>query len=210
MSTEIDFGEERHRIERIVEFHWRAAGVDVGSLGVVVRKAKLLEWLDEIGRLTTLLKDAGDRASARDIRQHHIFEWCAAAFGMDHATSTEQRGLRLVEEAAEAAQAAGCNPETLRKIIDYVYSRPAGELQQELGGVGLCVLAMAASARFSADIAENAECARVMAKPLSFFAERNRVKNNAGFVADAWKQPLPAPPSPVASATGHTDPTCAK
>src|SRR5262245_8584190 len=99
---------------------------------------------------------------SRDARQARVHQWCAAAFGNDHATSTEQRGLRLAEEAIEAAQAAGCDPTTLHKLIDYVYSRQSGNLEQELGSVGLCVLAMAASAGVSADACEMKECQRVM------------------------------------------------
>jgi NTP pyrophosphatase (non-canonical NTP hydrolase) len=124
----------------------------------------------------------------RDERQARVFEWCVAAFGVDHSTNVEQRGLRLAEEAIEAAQAAKCDPATLHKLIDYIYAKPPGDLKQELGGVGLCVMAMANAAGFSADAAEEIEIARVLAKPLSFFAERNKVKNDAGFIAG--QQPL--------------------
>lgn len=126
----------------------------------------------------------------RDTRQETVYRWCAAAFGFDHATSIEQRGLRLAEEAIEAAQAGGCEAATLHSLIDYIYARPAGALRQELGGVGLCLLAMASAAEFSADDAERDECDRVLSKPLEFFANRNRVKNEAGFIAGAWKQPV--------------------
>lgn len=126
----------------------------------------------------------------RNDRQREVAEWCAAAFGHDHAASTEQRGLRLVEEAIEAAQAAECEAGTLHDLIDYIYAKPPGELKQELGGVGLCLLAMANSAGHSADTLEEAEVRRVLAKPLEYFAARNRVKNDAGFVAGAWKQPV--------------------
>ncbi len=125
----------------------------------------------------------------RDYRQTRVSEWCADAFGADHASNVEQRGLRLVEEAIEAAQAAKCDPTTLHKLIDYIYAKPPGELQRELGGIGLCVLAMANAAGFSANAAEINEINRVLAKPLSFFADRNRVKNEAGFVA-GYQQPL--------------------
>lgn len=126
---------------------------------------------------------------ARDYWQQRVADWCRNAFGEEHASNIEQRGLRLVEEAIEAGQAAGCDPATLHKLIDYIYAKPAGELRQELGGVGLCVLAMASAAGFSADDAERFEINRVLAKPLAFFAERNKVKNDAGFVA-GYQQPV--------------------
>lgn len=126
---------------------------------------------------------------ARKDRQRRVAQWCADAFGVEHASNIEQRGLRLAEEAIEAAQSAGCNPMTLHKLIDYIYAKPPGFLQQELGGVGLCVLAMANAAGFDADDEEITEINRVLSKPLSFFADRNKVKNEAGFIA-GYQQPL--------------------
>jgi NTP pyrophosphatase (non-canonical NTP hydrolase) len=140
-------------------------------------------------------KSAGCVSVPRADRQHRIADWCAAAFGKDHATNIEQRGLRLAEEAIEAAQAANCDPATLHKLIDYIYAKEPGALAQELGGVGLCVLAMANAAGIDADDAESAECERVLSKPLEFFAARNKVKNDAGFVSGAYRQPLASSPA---------------
>jgi hypothetical protein len=129
----------------------------------------------------------------RDGRQVQVADWCARAFGADHASSLPQRGIRMLEEAAEAAQAAGVRREMAHKLIDYVWDRPAGELAQELGGVGVTVLALAQAAKLSADTCEQDEIARVLAKPIEHFAKRNRVKNDAGFnVAEA-------PPTPAGS-----------
>ncbi len=83
-------------------------------------------------------------AEARDERQCKVSEWCAAAFGADHANSVPQRAVRLLEEAIEAYQAAGADPVMAHKLIDFVFSRPAGSLAQEIGDVGLTLLAIAA------------------------------------------------------------------
>jgi hypothetical protein len=123
-------------------------------------------------------------------RQRNIAEWCMAAFGVEQATSLPQRGVRLAEEAIEAAQAAGAPIDMLHKLVDYVYSRPKGTIAQELGGVGVTALALAAAAGVSADECEAAEVARVLAKPLEHFAKRNAEKNGAGFLAiDALPSP---------------------
>lgn len=119
----------------------------------------------------------------RDVRQIEVADWCAAAFGEGQASSVEQRGLRLAEEAIEAAQAAGCDPATLHSLISYVYARPAGTMAREIGGVGVTVLALANAAGLSADQCESDEVARVLSKPLAHFTERNKVKNDAGFIA---------------------------
>jgi len=121
----------------------------------------------------------------RDARQRVVVEWGAAAFGLDQITSVEQRGLRLIEKAIEAAQAAGCDSAMLHKMVDYVFARPSGDLYQELGGVSVCLLAMANAAGFSADDAEKLEIARILAKPVATFTERNKAKNDAGFKSRA-------------------------
>jgi len=140
--------------------------------------------------LTTLPTGSGDKAGSRDDRQRSVAEWCAAAFGVEHQTSVPQRGLRHAEEAIEAAQAARVDPAQLHALIDYIYAKPPGDLKQELGGSGVTLLALAAAAGVSADDAEAAELARVLAKPLKWFHDRNQVKNDAGF--DALSYPSAA------------------
>ena len=124
-------------------------------------------------------------AATRDHRQTQVADWCVAAFGRDQAVSIAQRGIRLVEEAIEAAQASGCGREMVHKLVDYVYSRPIGELHQELGGVGVGALALAAAAGLCADECEATEVARIISKPLEHFAARNEAKNAAGFLVPA-------------------------
>lgn len=119
----------------------------------------------------------------RFMRQSTVAQWCRAAFGEEQASSIEQRGLRLAEEAIEAAQAAGCDPATLHKLIDHIFAQPVGELGQELGGVGVCLLALADAGGFDADHEERREVDRVLSKPLAHFAARNAAKNAAGFIA---------------------------
>ncbi len=123
------------------------------------------------------------RAQNRDSRQEQVMAWAKAAFGEAQATGLAQRGLRLLEEAVEAFQAAGGDKAQGHKLIDYVFDRKPGELGQELGGVGVCVLALAAAAGLSADEEERREVARVLAKPVAEFAARNQAKNDAGFLA---------------------------
>lgn len=117
----------------------------------------------------------------RDERQKQVAKWCAAAFGVDHQSSIPQRGVRLLEESIEAYQAAGGRAEMAHKLVDYTFSRPVGELSQELGGVGIGLLALAEAAGISADAEERRELERVLSKPLEHFTKRNQAKNDAGF-----------------------------
>ena len=67
------------------------------------------------------------------------------------------------------------------KLVTFVFARPAGTVGQELGGVAVTVLALAAAAGLSADEEEAREVHRVLSKPLREFSERNANKNAAGF-----------------------------
>jgi len=118
----------------------------------------------------------------RDARQARIAHWTAQAFGQEQATSLPQRGLRLLEEAIEAFQACGGDEAIAHKLITYVFERPVGDIGQELGGVAVTTLALAAAAGLSADGEECREVDRVLAKPLQEFKARNASKVAAGFL----------------------------
>lgn len=123
----------------------------------------------------------------RDNRQALVSAWAHAAFGHIQATNLAQRGVRMLEEAIEAFQACGGDPAKAHELVDFVFDRPAGELGQELGGLGVTTLALAAAAGLSAEDEELREVRRVFSKPLEHFTARNAAKNAAGFlvVADA-------------------------
>lgn len=117
----------------------------------------------------------------RDERQVLVSEWCAAAFGAAHASSVSQRGVRLLEEAIEAYQATGCDAEMAHRLVDHVFSREVGRLSQEVGGIGVTLLALAQAVGVSAEQEERTEFERIQGKPLAHFTARNAAKNAAGF-----------------------------
>lgn len=119
----------------------------------------------------------------RATRQVRVLSWAKACFGEAEATSLPQRGLRLLEEAIECFQAAGGDDEQAHKLVDYIFDRPVGELHQEIGGVGVTLLALAAAAGTSADALTKDEVDRILSLSPEYFAERNARKNAAGFKA---------------------------
>lgn len=122
-----------------------------------------------------------ERNLSRDQRQEMLATWAEQAFGRDEATSIPQRGIRLLEEAIEAFQACGGDEAIAHKLVSFVFARPPGTVGQELGGVAVTVLLLAAAAGLSADEEECREIHRVLSKPLSEFIKRNSDKNAAGF-----------------------------
>lgn len=122
-----------------------------------------------------------ERQIPRDQRQEMLVSWAEMAFGRMEATSIPQRGVRLLEEAIEAFQACGGDEAIAHKLVSFVFSRPPGTVAQELGGVAVTTLLLAAAAGVSADEEECREMHRVLSKPLREFTERNANKNAAGF-----------------------------
>lgn len=122
-------------------------------------------------------------AHNRNVRQKAVHSWCKAAFGERNATHLPQRGLRLIEEALELAQACGCDREQIHKYVDYVYSRPVGTIHQEIGGLSITLLALSEAAGFFAEDCEVTEWNRLRTKPLEDFRKRNEDKDAAGFKA---------------------------
>lgn len=118
----------------------------------------------------------------RDERQRLVSVWAEQAFGAAQTTSIPQRALRLLEEAVELYQAAGCPEDKAHELVTFVFKRPVGVLAQEMGGVGVCLLVLGTAAGISADEREQLEVERIMSKPISHFTVRNQAKNEAGFL----------------------------
>lgn len=67
--------------------------------------------------------------------QDRAQSWLIACFGRDIANDRTERNHRFLEEALELVQANGCTQSEARQLVDYVYGRPAGNPDQEVGGV---------------------------------------------------------------------------
>ena len=132
--------------------------------------------------------------SQRDERQKIIGAWAIACFTKREARSIPQRGIRLQEESTETFQACGGTREQAHAVVDYVFDRPSGSISQEMGGVGVTLLALGEAIGVSADECEAKEVDRVLSKPTEHFAARNKQKNDAGLSA-----PIPSevPPEPA-------------
>lgn len=122
---------------------------------------------------------------SRNTRQHVVAGWCRRSFGYgttgyNAAEQAEERNLRFLEEAIELFQACGGDKEMAHKLVDVIFEKPVGNLEQEFGGVGVTLLALANSVSVSADDSEKNELARVLSKPPEYWAARNQRKNEIG------------------------------
>lgn len=89
-----------------------------------------------------------------------VSKWVEACFGKQIATNRPERNHRFLEEALELVQSCGCTSEEVLKLVDYVYSRPAGEKVQELGGVLITLSALAHAHELSMEDAAEGELER--------------------------------------------------
>ena len=75
--------------------------------------------------------------------QERVARWIDACFPASAKVDRNERTHRFLEEALELAQANGCSREEATALVNYVYGRPQGVPEAEVGGVmvtlaGLC------------------------------------------------------------------------
>ena len=114
-------------------------------------------------------------------RQGFILRWVKDTFG-DRALNPKERGARLVEEALELGQACGLEYPEVGAIVDRVFSRPSGTLKQEIGGVQICLEALAEYYGIEVDDCTNDEFYRIMRLPPDYFEKKYADKESAGIL----------------------------
>ncbi len=113
-------------------------------------------------------------------RQIEVEKWVIKTFGAVCFHSIEERVLRVVEEALELAQSEFIPQEKILELLGHVFSKPRGEPKQELGGLGVCMLAYAASKRINCDIMEVVEVERIKRLSPAFFRTKQNIKAAKG------------------------------
>lgn len=72
-----------------------------------------------------------------------VSQFLKDAFPDDPVVRPKVRVYRFLEEAMELAQAMEVTKEEAAKLLDYVFSRPVGEVRQELGGTVFTLVGVA-------------------------------------------------------------------
>jgi hypothetical protein len=76
--------------------------------------------------------------------QQRVAQWLAACFPPDVCADRQERTYRFLEEALELAQASGCSSEDAHRLVRYVFSRPVGRSELEVGGVMVTLASLCA------------------------------------------------------------------
>lgn len=94
--------------------------------------------------------------------QQQVKPWLYECFGKTVATDVIERNHRFLEEALELVQACGCTKDEAHSLVEYVYNRPIGEKNQEVGGVMITLAALSIAQGLDMHIAGHIELQRIM------------------------------------------------
>lgn len=116
--------------------------------------------------------------------QQRVQPWMMACFGAEISADRGERNHRFLEEALELVQASGCTQDEAHQLVDYVYGRPQGDINQEVGGVMVTLAAHCLAHGVDLHEAGEKELARIWTK-----VEQIRAKQ----AAKPKHSPLPGP-----------------
>lgn len=96
--------------------------------------------------------------------QERVDPWLMECFGLEIARDILERNHRFLEEALELVQANGCTVTEAHQLVDYVYGRDQGEINQEVGGVMVTLAALCLASGVDMHLAAETELARIWTK----------------------------------------------
>lgn len=76
------------------------------------------------------------------VLQRNVGAWVAQVFGKPYLTSVDERACRFGEEAIELVQALGVPEEKVLALVEQVYNKPVGDVDDEVGGAFHTLLAL--------------------------------------------------------------------
>lgn len=81
------------------------------------------------------LNNTQDSGEGEASFQERVQPWMLACFNIEIAADKLERNDRFIEEALELVQASAYPAERAHALVEYVYGRPQGDINQEVGGV---------------------------------------------------------------------------
>ena len=92
--------------------------------------------------------------------QERVDDWMQICFGAEISADRQERNHRFLEEAIELVQANGCTASEAHQLVDYVFGRPIGDPDQEVGGVEVTLAALCNTIDVDMDKARDKELYR--------------------------------------------------
>jgi NTP pyrophosphatase (non-canonical NTP hydrolase) len=128
--------------------------------------------------------------------QKRVHGWMMDCFSMEICRDRQERNHRFLEEALELVQACGCTASEAHQLVDYVYGRDQGDINQEVGGVMVTLAALCLANDIDMHQGGEIELARILQPAIM-----NKIR--AKQASKPKHSPLPAHPAraePQASA----------
>ncbi len=130
--------------------------------------------------------------------QSRVQPWMMACFGPEISADKLERGDRFLEEAIELLQSVDYPRERTYALIEYVYGREQGEINQEIGGVMITLAAFCLAHGQDMHEAGEVELARIWTKVEKIRAKQ-AAKPTGSALPVAISHPTPTvDPKPVA------------
>jgi len=127
-----------------------------------------------------------------------------ACFGATIAADKVERNHRFLEEALELVQACGCSQADARQLVDYVYGRPQGDINQEVGGVMVTLAALCLANGLDMHEGGEKELARVWNK-IEQIRAKQAAKPKGSALPVSPSSAAPPPPSPEQGDGGRAE-----
>lgn len=124
--------------------------------------------------------------------QNGVDKWMDACFGDAIKADKVERCDRFIEEALEFVQAVGYSAERAHALVDYVFGRDVGEVNQEVGGVMVTLAAACNTIGVDIGAAAQTELARVWTKVEAIRAKQ-AAKPTGSALPVATTPPAPDP-----------------
>lgn len=113
-----------------------------------------------------------DFVAENESYQVAVRKWMLECFGAKVFNDKVERNHRFLEESLELVQALGCTASEAHQLVDYVYGRPLGEPEQEVGGVMVTLAALCDVNQFDMTECAEAELARIWTKVVEIRAKQ--------------------------------------
>jgi hypothetical protein len=92
--------------------------------------------------------------------QERVEEWLEACLPETARRDRLERTFRFLEEALELAQANGCSRQDAEKLVNYVFGRPHGRPEEEVGGVMVTLASLCSAVAIDMNEAGDGELKR--------------------------------------------------
>lgn len=93
--------------------------------------------------------------------QGRVKPWMMACFGEEISNDRMERNHRFLEESIELVQACGCTQSEAHQLVDYVFGRDQGDINQEVGGVMVTLAALCLANGYDMHAAGETELIRI-------------------------------------------------